>query len=93
MTKEEILAKHYPDFDIESGWMFDGPVSQVFEAMEQHARNRSIEFDMWKRENYWQYNIVERFYFRWENNYEDRKTPLQLYELFSQQIDNHSIDK
>lgn len=37
MSKEKILEKHYPEFDEESGWMFDGPVKSVFDAMDEYA--------------------------------------------------------
>jgi hypothetical protein len=44
MTKEEILRKHYDDFDIESNWMFDGSVSDVFNAMDEYAKEQAIAF-------------------------------------------------
>ena len=43
-TKEEILSSYYPDFDKELNWMFDGPVDQVFKAMDEWAKIQSIEF-------------------------------------------------
>jgi hypothetical protein len=81
-TKEGILAKHYPDFDIESGWMFDGPVSQVFEAMEIYARSRAIEFAKF---------LIATPYEYVYGNYDGEAffdgTPEEFYEIFSHQTE------
>lgn len=51
MTKEEILEKHYPHYDIKSGWIFDGAVEDVFKAMQEYADQQSriaaIDFFKW----------------------------------------------
>ena len=50
-TKEEILHEHYPDFDIASGWIFDGSVYDVFSAMEEYAKQQVIAFSNWVFQN------------------------------------------
>jgi hypothetical protein len=47
MTKEEVLRKHYNGFDTESGWMFDGAVSDVFEAMDEYEKQQVIACLKW----------------------------------------------
>lgn len=58
MSKEEILEKRYPDFDKESGWMFDGPVEEVFNAMDEFANQEKIQeaikFSEWLGDNGYQ---------------------------------------
>ena len=99
-TKEQIVKEHYervfssPPYEKsvnrEMNMSYFGP------AMEQYARSRAIEFSDWKDKNckivmeckedgdiIWQVDGIEDKGFRLP----------QLYELFSQQIDNHSIDK
>ena len=84
--KEEILQKHYGEFDISNGWMFDGPVQEVFNAMDEYAKEVAIGFDMWKMDGYWQYNKVEGFYFKWDSKIEERATPDQLFNQYIQSL-------
>ena len=80
MTKEEILAKHYPDFDEESGWMFDGPVSEVFKAMDEYAKQQSIEFAKFIVDGTWD-NVAGDY----DGIVSFEKEPDELYNLFLQQ--------
>lgn len=47
LSKDEILEKHYPDFDKDSGWIFAGPVEDVFKAMGEYAHIKIIDFLRW----------------------------------------------
>lgn len=87
-TKEEILGlSFYPH---ECGSMIECITKQdALKAMEQYARNRSIEFETWKADN---------DYERHSNGFYSKEHPIagkqtwftlpEIYELFS-----HSIDK
>lgn len=96
-SKTKEIEKELTDkFRNELSWVEkDFPVdlwrdaNQCAKIAIEHARNRSIEFLKWKYKNNW---------IEWRKNYlntdtDENATPDQLYELFSQQIDNHSIDK
>lgn len=47
VSKVDILDKHYQDFDVESGWIFDGDVQNVFNAMDEYAKEIAIGFFKW----------------------------------------------
>lgn len=77
MTKqEEILEKHYPHFDVQSGWMFDGPVVDVFKAMDEYA----LAFSKFVAE-YNSDNMNNDMY--WDND-GNQYTREMLYGIFSQ---------
>lgn len=52
LSKEEILCKHldaegtFYDLGKEHGYI-DGPITPIFPAMEEYARQESIEFAKW----------------------------------------------
>ena len=90
-TKEAILDKLWvalnnresdPEMQL---YLSPDEIDMVHEAMEEYARNRSIEFGAWLSQNY--YMDQEGFY---HHDYQNKMhyTAFQLYELFS-----HSIDK
>lgn len=58
LSKEEILRKHYEDFDVESNWMFDGSVRGVFDAMEEYANNEIWKFFDWFSQEDSPYSIL-----------------------------------
>ena len=83
MTKQEILdaeiekiKDYWPVFELSEH------EDAVLKAMDEYAKQECIGFDMWQMKNYWQYNVVEGFYFRWDIKIEERATPEQLYDKF-----------
>lgn len=88
MTKEEILNEHYKDFDTSSGWMFDGPVSKVFEAMDQYAKQEAIELLKFVEKSRLTYRKTTD---RWERWYPETKYSKSLISITSEELVNQFI--
>lgn len=92
-TKEDILWS-FPQGESEP--YGHPPINRVYEAMDIYARSRAIEYLDWTRSEDCNYKWGSDGWYHWAESYQDGYKPIstaQLYELFSQQIDNHSIDK
>lgn len=75
MTKEEIAEKE--TFGIFNSYELG--ITGLANAMEIYAEQTALEFDEFKRIQYWQWNYSKRFWFRWETTGEMQLSPKQLY--------------
>ena len=87
-TKEQILDEVYnKSYDSLDGYS----QTTALKAMDIHARSRAIDVLRWAASNKLEFLLGV-----WcDNNtaYDSIEDVINAYELFSQQIDNHSIDK
>lgn len=90
-TKEhgEIIRNHGKPWEY-GHYVEVCPLEDALKAVETHARSRAIEFAFWAAKEGWICNKPSGLWF--QRAWDPFITGDQLYELFSQQTDNHSID-
>jgi len=90
MTKEQVLGK-WPIIPNKSGTELYTKRNDALAAMDEYAKQQSLEFDKWKWENRW-FSFENGYWYQTHEqgtamsqatyNKHHRKTPEQLYELY-----------